>query len=75
MYELWEGEVVYIGRAQGDECTVRDRLCDHLNNKLFSRVTHFRATASLNPKVHEVRLQESFEKANGRLPKYNQRVG
>ena len=65
--------VLYVGRAKGENVTIRSRLLEHLNNDKWYDVTHF----GFYPCSSEEEI-ENFEKleiAHLNIPKYNKRIG
>lgn len=75
VYALWEdGEITYIGHAQGRGTTIRSRLVDHFAGTLSPctrRATHYSWEISLKPAAREAELLEDYRKANARLPRCN----
>ncbi len=80
VYQLDEqAEVVYIGRASGQNVTIRSRLQAHhagTGGAGTRNATHYRREVTENAEAREVQLLEEFKQAHGgRLPRYNERVG
>ncbi len=75
IYVLWEdGEVIYIGHAQGRGTTIRSRLVDHFAGTLSPctrRASHYSWEISLKPAPRELELIEEYRRANTRLPRCN----
>jgi excinuclease UvrABC nuclease subunit len=77
VYVLWEdGEITYIGHAQGRGATIRSRLVDHFSgthSPCTRRATHYSWEISLKPAAREAALLEEYQQANARLPRCNAR--
>jgi excinuclease UvrABC nuclease subunit len=75
IYVLWEdGDVIYIGHAQGRGITIRSRLVDHFAGTLSPctrRASHYSWEISLKPAPREQELIEEYRRANTRLPRCN----
>ena len=75
VYALWEnGELLYIGRANGGRSTVRTLLIDHLaglHGPCTQRATHYQWEISLTPELREVELLEEYHAQFRRLPRCN----
>ena len=79
VYALYEGDIlIYYGRAQGGDVTIRSRLQSHLRGDEGSctkAASSFNSEASSSPVAREKELLAEFEKQNSRLPRCNSRVG
>ena len=75
VYALWEeGEIIYIGHAQGRGTTIRSRLVDHFTgivSPCTRRATHYSWEISLRPGAREAELLEEYRTGNARLPRCN----
>jgi hypothetical protein len=75
VYALWEEEeLVYYGRAMGDQATIRSRLLEHLEGTLGpqgQRVTHYSWELSRDPVGREAELLREYRGMFGRPPRYN----
>jgi hypothetical protein len=70
VYTLWdEEELVYYGRAEGGEATIRSRLLEHFRAGL--RATHYAWELCRDPAAREAELLREHERAFGRLPRFN----
>jgi|GEM_PF-896160 len=79
VYALFDGdEIIYIGRAQGGNTTIRSRLSAHKNGNEGSctqfALAYWRETTS-RPVSREKELLEWFKGKHGRLPRCNSRIG
>jgi len=71
VYALWEGEeVIYYGRAEGGNATVRSRPLDHYYGDRH-RATHYSWEVCEDPRARELELLGEHERAFGRLPRDN----
>jgi hypothetical protein len=71
---LWEkDELIYYGRAQGQNTTIQSRLREHLERgeRCTSRATHYGWEITNNPGAREAELLREYEKSHGRLPRCN----
>jgi hypothetical protein len=71
VYALWDGEeVVYYGRGDGGESSIRSRLLDlyYANPK---RATHYSWEMCADPAAREAELLGEHERAFGRPPRLN----
>ncbi len=77
VYALWEeGDVIYLGHAQGRGITIRSRLVDHFAGTLSPctrRASHYSWEISLQPGPREAELLEEYRRAHARLPRCNAR--
>ena len=65
--------VFYVGRAKGENVTIRSRLLEHFNNDKWYDVTHF--GFCLCSSEEEIENFEKLEIARLNTPKYNKRIG
>jgi hypothetical protein len=71
VYTLWDGdEVVYYGRTDGKESTIRSRLLDHYYEAI-NRPTHYSWEVCDDPAAREAELLREHSSAFGRLPRNN----
>ena len=79
VYALYEGTLlIYYGRAQGGDVTIRSRLQAHLRGDEGSctkSATSFCAETTSNPALLEKQLLAEFEGQYGSLPRCNSRIG
>lgn len=79
VYTLWDGEeVVYYGRAMGGGATIRSRLFDHYAGRLGAATqgaTHYSWEVCADPAAREAELLREYQRAHGRLPRYNAASG
>ena len=79
VYALYDrGELIYYGRAAGENVTIRSRLQDHLSGsdgKRTKSATHYAREVTGNPEAREKQLLEEYQAAHVRLPRCNERVG
>ena len=77
VYELYDGNVTaYIGRASGDEVTIRSRLMSHYRGDeglCMAAATHYRREATSRPIARESELLDEYEEIYGELPRCNDR--
>jgi excinuclease UvrABC nuclease subunit len=77
VFALWEdGEIIYIGHAQGRGTTIRSRLVDHFTGMVSPctrRASHYSWEISATPATREAELLSEFLSANTRLPRCNAR--
>ena len=75
VFVLWEnGEVIYIGHAQGRGMTIRCRLVDHFTGNgspCTRRASHYSWEISLRPAERELELLEEYRSSHARLPRCN----
>ncbi len=75
VYALWQdGEIIYIGHAQGRDVTIRSQLVDHFTGTLSPctrRATHYSWEISLQPARREDELLREYQLRNARLPRCN----
>jgi hypothetical protein len=75
VYVLWEGtEVTYIGTAEPDVMTIKQRLLDHLSghNHCSCRPTHYSWRLSRNPGIVERELLGQYRHKLAASPRCNQ---
>jgi hypothetical protein len=71
VYALWEGEeLVYYGRADGAQATIRARLLDHYYEDAH-KATHYSWEVCEDPGTREAELLAEHERAHGRPPRNN----
>jgi hypothetical protein len=74
VYALWDGEeVIYYGRAEGENATIRSRLLDHYYGD-SRRATHYSWEVCKDPRAREAELLGEHERAFGRLPRDNKKA-
>jgi hypothetical protein len=76
VYALWEGdELIYYGRALGNDVTIQLRLREHLEHGLrcTSGATHYGWEIAANPRQREAELLREYQESHGRLPRCNAR--
>lgn len=77
VFALWqEGDIIFIGHAQGRGQTIRSALVDHFTGNLAPctrRATHYSWEISRRPAAREAELLEAYRSANARLPRCNAR--
>ena len=74
VYALWErDELIYYGRALGDEVTIQSRLREHLEHGVrgTAGATHYGWEIAANPRAREAELLREYQKSHGRLPRCN----
>ncbi len=75
VYALYQnGTLVFIGRAQGGDVTIRSRLKDHMAGRegpCTQTVTHYKREVAANPVQRERELMDEYYQANRRLPRCN----
>jgi excinuclease UvrABC nuclease subunit len=75
VYVLWEdGQVIYIGHAQGRGVTIRSRLVDHFSGQVAPctrRASQYSWEISLKPAAREAELLEEYRQQHARLPRCN----
>jgi hypothetical protein len=70
IYALWDDdELIYYGRADGNENSIRSRLMDHFERRV--RATHYSWELCKDPAAREAELLREHERLYGRLPRYN----
>ena len=71
VYALWDAEeLVYYGRADGVDATIRSRLLD-LYYEDPKRATHYSWEVCKDPAAREAELLAEHERAHGRPPRLN----
>ena len=80
VYALFDGnEIIYYGRAQGGDVTIRSRLKDHKSGRegsCTSNASHYMREVTSSPVKREQELLEEYKQThNGKLPRCNDRVG
>jgi hypothetical protein len=79
VYTLWDGEeLVYYGRAMGGGATIRSRLLDHhsgTQGAATQGATHYSWEVCADPAAREAELLREYERAHGRLPRFNAASG
>jgi hypothetical protein len=71
VYALWDGEeLVYYGRAEGGDATIRSRLLDHYYSGA-QKPTHYSWELSRDPAAREAELLAEHRREFGRLPRLN----
>lgn len=77
VFALWrDGEVIFIGHAQGRGQTIRSALVEHFTGTLSSctrRATHYSWEISRRAGAREAELLEEYRRANAGLPRCNAR--
>lgn len=76
VYALYDGdELIYVGRAQGGQTTIKTRLKDHKSGRegrcTQGATTYSRESCS-NPVSRERELLQEYNSNNGRLPRCNE---
>ncbi|OAI50671.1 hypothetical protein AYO46_09575 [Betaproteobacteria bacterium SCGC AG-212-J23] len=73
VYALWDDEeLVYYGRAQGGDVTIRSRLLDHLEGRLSAtRASHYSWELCEDPAAREAELLAEYRRIFGRPPRFN----
>lgn len=74
VFALWEGdELIYYGRALGQDMTIQSRLREHLEHgeACTSRATHYGWEITNNPRAREAELLREYQRSHGRLPRCN----
>ncbi|MEE9128919.1 MAG: hypothetical protein V3T84_02800 [Phycisphaerales bacterium] len=78
VYALFEGEtIIYFGRAQGGDVTIRSRLADHKAGRegpCTKNATVFKVEITSSAVTREKELLEEYKNAHGSLPRCNQKV-
>ncbi len=78
VYALYEGEtIIYFGRAQGGDVTIRSRLADHKAGRegpCTKNATVFKVEITSSAVTREKELLEEYKNAHGSLPRCNQKV-
>lgn len=79
VYALFQnGVLIYYGRAQGGNVTIRSRLQSHQRGGegyCTQQATHYQWEICSNPIAREVELLAGYRAKFGTLPRCNQRVG
>ncbi len=79
VYALFdEQEVIYYGRAKGENVTIRSRLQSHLAGRegvCTKKATHYQREVTTAPVSREKQLLEEYDLVHGRLPRCNERIG
>lgn len=65
--------VLYVGRAKGENISIKSRLLEHFNNSEWPDVTHFGFCVCSTES--EVENLEKTETIRLECPKYNKRIG
>ena len=77
VFALWDdGEIIYLGHAQGRGTTIRSRLVDHFTGvagPCTRRASHYSWEISLSPAAREAELLSEYHAAHSRLPRCNAR--
>lgn len=75
VYLLWQdGDVIYIGRAQGRDTTIRSRLIDHFSGRegpCTRSTTHYGWELVRDPAAREAQLLEEHRTKFQRPPRCN----
>ena len=73
VYALWDrDELIYIGRADGDQTTIQSMLLAHFHGKIEpASATHYSWELARNPVARELELLRKFEAQHKRLPRAN----
>jgi hypothetical protein len=78
VYAFFDGdELIYYGRAAGDNVTIRSRLRSHLlghEGKCTQNAKTYRREVTETPKTREVELLEEFKRQYHRLPRCNEPI-
>ncbi len=78
VYALYEGEtIIYFGRAQGGDVTIRSRLEDHTAGRegpCTKNATGFKVEITSSAVTREKELLEEYKASHGSLPRCNQKV-
>ena len=79
VYLLFDGhELIYIGRAAGEDVTIYSRLLSHLNGhegRCTQKATDFAFEETEYPYTREEELLKAYKSQSGRLPRCNERIG
>jgi hypothetical protein len=77
VYALYYNEdLIYYGRASGEDVTIRSRLQSHLNGRegpCTQKATHYKREQSSHALARELELLQEFEKTFRKLPRCNER--
>ena len=75
VYALYDGNgTIYIGRASGQNVTIRSRLQDHKSGRegpCTQGATHYRREQTSQPVAREKKLLEEYQNQHGQLPRCN----
>jgi hypothetical protein len=74
VFALWQGEqLIYYGRALGDDATIQSRLREHLecNGRCTAGATHYGWEMTSNPRAREAELLREYQSSHGSLPRCN----
>lgn len=78
VYSLYEGEtIIYFGRAQGGEVTIRSRLTDHREGRegpCTKNATAFNVEITSSAVAREKELLEEYKNLHNSLPRCNEKV-
>ena len=78
VYVLYEGEtIIYFGRAQGGDVTIRSRLEDHEAGRegpCTKNATAFKVEMTSSAVEREKELLEEYKNAHGSLPRCNEKA-
>jgi hypothetical protein len=74
VYALWDhDELIYIGRADGNQATIQSMLIEHHRGNLEPGcATHYSWELARDPVARELELLRRFEAQYRRLPRANQ---
>lgn len=76
VYALYDGNLlIYIGRAQGGQTTIRTRLKDHKSGREgrgTQAASTYRREPCTNPVARERELLQEYQRQYGRLPRCNE---
>ena len=78
VYALFEGEtIIYFGRAQGGDVTIRSRLTDHREGRegpCTKNATAFKVEITSSAVAREKELLEEYKNLHDSLPRCNEKV-
>ncbi len=78
VYVLYEGEtIIYFGRAQGGDVTIRSRLEDHRAGRegpCTKNATGFKVEITSSAITREKELLEEYKNTHGSLPRCNEKA-
>ncbi len=78
VYVLYEGEtIIYFGRAQGGDVTIRSRLTDHREGRegpCTKNATAFQVEITSSAVEREKELLEEYKNTHASLPRCNQKA-
>ena len=79
VYALYDGDtLIYYGRADGKNVTIRSRLQDHLAGRdgaCTKGATGYRRETTEQAEAREIELLQEYKRANRTLPRCNERIG